>query len=363
MASTVVRRITILVVAYNEEATLPLLLHDILAQDYPHTNIELLLLDSMSNDGTRIIMQDFARRQSGFYRIEVLTNQGRYLPHGWNLALRRYSGDAIVRIDAHARISKDFISRNVSRLNSGEVVCGGVRPVAIHADAHGALVHALLAFERSRFGSSPASYRQNSSEMRYVGSVFHAAYRREVFERLGGFDTRLLRTEDNDMNHRIRKSGWQICLDPQIRSVQYMRSTFALMLRQKAANGFWVGITTWLSFGACSLMHYVPLCFVLGLLALLILALSSLFTFSWLPLALFAAIYAVVVLAVSIQTIAQTSDFRLQYLLLPVMFLIIHFAYGAATVAGLFKGLGMLVKEKTSKAAQTKDYQSRERRL
>lgn len=41
------------VIAYNEEKALDSLFKDIIAQDYPHGNIEVILVNAMSTDQTR----------------------------------------------------------------------------------------------------------------------------------------------------------------------------------------------------------------------------------------------------------------------------------------------------------------------
>ena len=66
--------ITVCVVAYNEEKVLPGLLDCIKAQDYPHDQMEILLVNSMSADGTKKVMEDFAKDNSDFYGIQVLDN-------------------------------------------------------------------------------------------------------------------------------------------------------------------------------------------------------------------------------------------------------------------------------------------------
>lgn len=58
----------------------------------------------------------------------MLDNPKKTLPSGWNVALREYKGDAIIKVDAHAVIPQDFVSKNVAVLNTGEYICGGQRP-------------------------------------------------------------------------------------------------------------------------------------------------------------------------------------------------------------------------------------------
>ena len=64
------------VVAYNESNVINGILEDLAKQDYPHENIELLLVDSASTDDTGKQLEAFAARQAelGFKRIQVLDN-------------------------------------------------------------------------------------------------------------------------------------------------------------------------------------------------------------------------------------------------------------------------------------------------
>ena len=57
-------KVSLCTIAYNEEKNLPDLLGDMKRQDYPHTEIEVVLVDSMSTDHTRQIMMDFYKNGS-----------------------------------------------------------------------------------------------------------------------------------------------------------------------------------------------------------------------------------------------------------------------------------------------------------
>lgn len=60
------------VIAYNEEKALPSLFNDIISQDYPHQNIEVILVDAMSTDNTKKLMIEFAKKDYGFINVKVL---------------------------------------------------------------------------------------------------------------------------------------------------------------------------------------------------------------------------------------------------------------------------------------------------
>jgi glycosyltransferase involved in cell wall biosynthesis len=329
-------KISFAVVAYNEEKTLPQLLEDLCRQDYPHEKIEVLLIDSLSTDGTRSLMEAFRDSRTDFQQVMVLDNPNKTLPYGCNVALDHYSGDAIIRVDAHASIPADFLSKNVAVLESGEMVSGGMRPNII--DEPTPWKETLLIAEQSMFGSSVAAYR-HSGKRQYVASVFHGMYRREVYDVVGRYDERLARTEDNDMSYRIRQAGYQICYSPNIVSYQHTRNTLKQMLRQKYLNGYWIGKTMGINPRCFSLFHFVPFAFVIGIVLTTMLAL---FHFPYLAMLMW-GIYLALVFVISGVEIARHS-FSVTNLLLPMLFFLLHVSYGWGTLVGLVEMPGWVRK-------------------
>ena len=117
-------KISLCTIAYNEEKNLPALLADIEHQDYPHSELEIVLVDSMSEDHTRKIMLDFCRKASGFAAVKVIENRGGNQASGWNQAIMAAAGDAIIRVDSHASIPADFVRKNAEVLESAEYGVG-----------------------------------------------------------------------------------------------------------------------------------------------------------------------------------------------------------------------------------------------
>lgn len=330
-------KISFAVVAYNEAKTLPGLLADLQKQDYPHGKIEVLLIDSMSTDETRSIMEQFAKENHDFMSVRVFSNDRKILPSGCNVALTHYTGDAIVRIDAHASIPADFISKNVRVLENGEMVCGGQRPNIVDEDT--SWKRTLLSAEQSMFGSSIASYRR-SMKRQYVSSIFHGMYRREVYDRVGLYNERLTRTEDNDMSYRIREAGFQICYDPEIISYQHTRNTLHGMLRQKYLNGYWIGRTMSINPKCFSLFHFVPFCFVLGIILTAVLAVLGYPLLGW----VMWSAYWLLILSISFLEIVKKPH-SFTKLMLPLLFLSLHVCYGVGTLVGLMEIFLNILKE------------------
>lgn len=336
-ATAPINLVSVGIVAFNEEGYLEHVLADLVAQRFPHDRIEVLLVNSHSTDGTRAIMERFVRDNDlpshGFACVQVLSNPRRIIPCGWNEAIRHFHGDALIRVDAHARIPENFIESNVEVLAEGEYVCGGPRPTIESPSTP--WTKTLLSAEESAFGSSVADYRSTSSSKEYVSAVFMPAIRREVIETIGRYDDRLERTEDNDFCYRIREAGYRIRFDTRIQSQQIARGTLRGMLRQKYGNGYWIGRTLHVQPRCLRPYHFAPLAFVLALMAT---ALIGVFT-TWIPLAIIAGLYFAVCIALSIYTIIR-SEKHPQMLLLPVIFFCIHVTYGLGTLVGFIRGIG-----------------------
>lgn len=317
------------VIAYNEEKALPSLFDNIISQDYPHQNIEVILVDAMSTDNTKKLMIEFAKKDYGFINVKVLDNPKKIQAAGWNVAIRASEGDIIMRIDSHTFIPSDFVRKNVKCIEEGEYVSGGPRPSIAEDDTP--WKHTLLLAEKSMFGSSIASYRR-SHKKKYVKSIFHGAYRKEVFEKAGLFNENLGRTEDNEMHYRILKAGYRICYSPSIISYQHTRNTWIGMIKQKYGNGYWVGLTLGICPQCFSIYHFVPFCFVIAILFTSLYALfeNSLFMGTlW-------GMYVIVDIMMSCIAIHREKKYW-YYFLLPVIFLSLHLAYGIGTLAGIVK--------------------------
>ncbi len=319
--------VSLCVVAYNEESFLPHLLDDFEKQTYPHDLTEIILIDGMSSDRTKQIMQDFAGRATSFRRVQVLDNPKKILPAGWNVAIAHTGTDVILRVDAHAQIPADFTAKNMALQEKGEYVTGGIRPCRIEQPTP--WKETLLEVENSLFGSSISKARRNN-QSGYVKTMFHAAYRKEIFDRVGGFNEKLFRTEDNEINYRIRKAGYKLYYDPDIVSYQYARSDFKKMVRQKYGNGYWIGLTLAVCPGCISIYHLIPLAFVFGILftaMLLLFSVWQLFAALWLA-------YSAFVLSGTICTVINRKANRWTFLM-PALFLILHVSYGVGTLVGI----------------------------
>ena len=322
-------KVSFIVVAYNAGSKLENLLEDLKKQDYNHNDIEIILVDSNSSDNTKDIMMKFKEINKTFSKVLVLDNPKKILPCGWNIALEASTGDLILRVDAHSSLPNEKKKKNVNRIDMGEKIVGGHRISII--DENNAWQKTLLIAEKSIFGSGIATYRRKERE-EYVSTLAHAAYSREVFKKVGGYDERLARTEDNEIHYRMKKAGYKFLLDPTIKSYHHARNSLSKMMKQKYLNGYWIGLTMGISPKCFSIYHFVPLVFVLALIFSIIFA----FVFSGIPLILLLGAYFTFNILNTIFSIISEKK-HLDYLLLPFIFFLLHLSYGWGTLYGLIK--------------------------
>ena len=321
-------KVSIIITARNEEKYLPMLFEDILNQTFPLQNIEVVLMDSNSTDNTRLVMEEFKKNNENL-SVQIVTNERQIQAAGFNEGVKHATGDVVLKIDAHSRIPADFVQKNVDEILAGAYVCGGNRPTVVDsADDFSKTLHIV---EESALGSSIANYRK-SDVKRKVNSIFHGMYRKEVFDKVGLADERLLRTEDNEFHYRVRKAGYDIIFNPEIESYQYIRPTFTKMIQQKFANGYWIGLTSHVCRDCLSLFHFGPGVFVATLLVLMMLT-----PVSFVPLLTVVFLYLLAVLGLSVFEISK-QKFNPTLLLIPVIMIAIHFAYGVGTIKGWIFG-------------------------
>lgn len=322
--------ISIGIVALNEESYLPDLLNDINNQNYEKKNIELIFVDSGSCDKTISIFWDFKKRfDNVFHSIRVLDNLKKKQSSGWNVVISNYTGDVLLRIDAHARIPSDFVKKNVKYLKKGEMVVGGLRSVKNSQNSN--WNDTLLIAELSLFGSSIAGYRRMNEE-KYVNSMFHAAYKREVINNTGYFNEYLGRTEDNEYHYRIRKKGYKLYYNSEIYSYQIIRSNLRKMIHQKFLNGYWIGLTLSVCANCLQIYHFIPFLFIMAIFFSLLLFINNI-SF---PFFLLIGIYGMFVILNTLISFKEKKS-NITTIALLYIFPLLHISYGLGTLIGIVK--------------------------
>jgi succinoglycan biosynthesis protein ExoA len=228
--------VSIIVPCYNEEATIRHLLDAVLAQTYPYVQMELVISDGLSTDGTRDVIAAFQRENSDL-AVRVVDNSAGTIPSGLNQAIRESKGEIIVRLDAHSMPIPEYVERCVAAHEAGKGDnVGGVWEIRAGADTW--IAKAISFAAAHPLGVGDAMYRLNP-KAGAVDTVPFGSFRRSLIDKIGAFDETLLANEDYEFNTRVRESGGTVWLDPSIRSVYFSRSTLGKLGSQYWRYGFW----------------------------------------------------------------------------------------------------------------------------
>ena len=228
--------VSVIVPCYNEQWTIGLLLDALYAQTFPRAEMEVIIADGRSQDGTRAAITAFQRAHTDLC-VYIVDNPDRTIPAALNHALAAAAGEFIVRLDAHSMPRPDYVARCLAALQagSGDNV-GGVWDIPPRTPRWAA--RSIAAAAAHPLGVGDALYRY-AERPQAVDTVPFGAFRRTLIADIGPFDETLLTNEDYEFNTRVRLAGGRVWLDPAIRSTYFARASFGALARQYWRYGFW----------------------------------------------------------------------------------------------------------------------------
>jgi succinoglycan biosynthesis protein ExoA len=316
--------VTIIIPMRNEADHIRSCLEAVLAQDYPAEHMEILVIDGRSTDHSRGVVARYAQLHPN---LRLLDNPRQITPSAFNIGVQHAQGQIVSLVSAHTILVPDYIRQCVAALHqSGADGVGGV----MHAIGTRYIGKAVALALSSRFGAGDSKYHY-AREAAFVDTVPLAAYRREVFDRVGLFDEALIRNQDFEFNYRIRQSGGRLFLAPAICFYYTPRSSLGALWQQYFQYGRWKVRTLQkhpesLRWRQAVAPLFVGACFGSLLLGLL-----------WPPARwLFASIAGCYLLANLVASTIAASRGGWRYLpILPIVFATIHFAWGLGFLYGI----------------------------
>ena len=323
--------VTVMVPCRNEKDFIHLCLDSIIEQDYPKTQLEVLVIDGMSEDGTREVIEKYTNEHS---YIKFLNNRKKITPAAMNIGIRNAKGDIIMKLDAHTVYKKNYISNCVKYLNDyGADNVGGVLKAIPKDDT--LLAKSIVIAISHPFGVGSSFFRIGSKRPIWVDTVSFGCYRKEMFKKIGLYDENLARGQDMELNQRLRKAGGKILLHPDIISNYYPRSNFIAFFENKVIDGFWaIYPLKFVKHMPVALRHIVPLVFVTSLLGLGILSLVFPMFF-WLFLLILIS-YFWSSFYCSGRIALKKRDWRYVFFM-PFIFALLHISYGFGSFLGLLR--------------------------
>src|SRR5207248_6212188 len=86
--------VSIIVPCRNEEKHIGRCLESILANDYPKDRMEILVLDGMSEDGTREIVASYSQ---AYPIVRLVDNPKKHIPVAMNVGIKAARGERILK--------------------------------------------------------------------------------------------------------------------------------------------------------------------------------------------------------------------------------------------------------------------------
>lgn len=327
-------KVSAIVLCRNERNFIEACLDSIVAQDFPADRLEVLVIDGMSTDGTRDIIDRYALAHPHIRRID---NVHFHIPFAYNVGIKNSVGDLVMIMSAHATYEQSYICRCVEAsdaYDADNVV--GVWKILPRSETWQA--RAIALGMSHPFGVGNAPYRTGlCREPTWVDTGAYGCLKRKVFEDVGLYNEKLLRGEDMEFNFRLKKKGYRTLLIPDAIVYYYTRSDFRSFIKHNFLNGQWVILpikfTTTMP---VAWRHLVPLVFVSSLIGLGCLA--AFVPFFARVLLLVAGSYVLANLYFSFK-IALKERKALYLVLMPAVFASLHISYGLGSLWGLLKSL------------------------
>jgi len=318
-------KVSIVIPCRNEEKYIANCLDSILSSDYPQELIEVKIVDGMSDDNTREIIQEYSTK---YDFIELLDNLQQKTPYAFNIGIKQSTSDFVIFMGARFELSKNYISYSINKLKEEQTL--GCIGGAIHNSFENNTSETISKAMNSSFGVGAGNFRTNFDEEIYVDTVSCAVYRMSIFDELGLFDEQLTRNQDDDFNYRVTKAGYKILSSGKI-SYRYMvRASFSKLFRQYYQYGYWKVFVNKKHKTITTIRQLVPFMFVSYLILLLISAVAfpTYVYVTVLPLILY-------ILLISYFSFKLSSSLN-ESINLVKSFFILHFSYGLGYLEGIF---------------------------
>ena len=256
---------SIIIPVWNRRDEVRDLLASLLAQT-DKSAFEVVIVEDGSTDPCRDIVEDYAAKglNAKYFFKE---NEGRSPAR--NFGIDHSSGSWLIFFDSDCVIPPDYFA-HLSQLitQNPDIDCFGGPDAA--SDSFTPLQKAINVAMTSPLTTGGIRGRKRSIGGSFVPRTFNMGFRRDVYNKVGGF--REMFSEDIDMSTRIRQAGFKTTLFADLPVWHKRRVSFRGFLRQTWVFGMSRITLNILYPGSMKLVHTLPAVAVVCALALVVLA-------------------------------------------------------------------------------------------
>jgi len=221
---------------YNEKRVIPRLLDSVLAFDYPHDKLEVIVVDD-STDDTTLLLQSYQEKYHEFVTIVHREKRDGFKAGALQAALDRSKGEFFVLFDADYVPAPDFLKKMVPYLCSDSM--------AAFAQARQGYLHSVNSWVARALGLGIDAYAFVDQEARFSADLLThfsgsgGVFRKAAVVDVGGWSPDTL-AEDLDLSIRLRLRGWRWVYDRSIECPGELPASFTVLRRQQFrwASGF-----------------------------------------------------------------------------------------------------------------------------
>ena len=254
---------SIIIPVYNRIDEVRDLLESLASQS--DKDFETILVEDGSTERCEAVALEYATTANAKYFYKE--NEGRSIAR--NYGMERAQGDYFLFFDSDCVIPPQYIATLKSRLVEHPTDCFG-GPDAAHDSF--STVQKAINYSMTSFLTTGGIRGGKVQLEKFVPRTFNMGFRREVWEKVGGF--REMFSEDIDMSTRIRKAGFSISLIREAFVYHKRRVNLRLFCRQVYVFGM-SRITLKLLYpDSLKAVHMLPAAFVLGVVVMTVLALT-----------------------------------------------------------------------------------------
>ena len=286
-----------------------------------NANIEVVLALGPSTDNTNAVAEALKSR----FPVKTVQNPTGKTPAGLNIAIAEARYDVIVRVDAHSILSNEYTVQALDALNTtGAANVGGL----MKAEGSTSFQKAVAWAYRSRIGLGGGTFHIGG-KAGPSDSVYLGVFRADILKELKGFNEKMIRGQDWELNLRIRQSGHIVWFDPRLEVTYFPRSRLSKLSKQFFDTGAWRAQLTKAHLASANLRYFAPPALVLVLtLGLLSFFLGFGGILGLIPTYIYIAL--VLLSAISAKKLNLSSRIAL-LLVLPTM----HLSWGSGFLSGL----------------------------
>jgi len=216
--------VSVIIPAYNEERVIAKTLQSVLEQSYPH--LEIFVVDDGSTDQTGARVQALAAEEP---RLTLFRNEQRVGKFsGQNLALNFTRGDYVFILDADSTLAREAFFEALKKF--ADPLVGAVSCNLRVRNQGDSLITSLQDLEYLASISLGRISQAWAGTLSIVSGGF-GAFRRAVFEEVGGYDVHT--GEDTDLTLKIRQAGWKITFAPRSLCLTEVPRTLWGLIKQR----------------------------------------------------------------------------------------------------------------------------------